>query len=59
MYLAINPGRVTGALPGTATRDPAFGLPAVWVEAAVREQAQSLGYTVVDAGTVIATHLST
>ncbi|MDD5241230.1 MAG: flagellar biosynthesis protein FlhA [Sulfuricella sp.] len=58
MYLAINPGRVLGALAGTATRDPAFGLPAVWIEAGLREQAQSLGYTVVDASTVIATHLS-
>jgi flagellar biosynthesis protein FlhA len=58
MYLAINPGRVLGTLPGTQTRDPAFGLPAVWVEAAQRENAQGLGYTVVDASTVVATHLS-
>lgn len=58
MYLAINPGRVTAALPGTATRDPAFGLPAVWVEAAQREQAQTHGYTVVDASTVVTTHLN-
>ena len=58
MYLAINPGRVLGALPGTQTRDPAFGLPAVWIEAAQRENAQGLGYTVVDASTVVATHLS-
>jgi flagellar biosynthesis protein FlhA len=58
MYLAINPGRVLGQLPGTQTRDPAFGLPAIWVEAGARENAQSLGYTVVDASTVIATHLS-
>jgi flagellar biosynthesis protein FlhA len=43
---------------GTATRDPAFGLPATWVEPGARDQAQSLGYTVVDAGTVVATHLS-
>jgi flagellar biosynthesis protein FlhA len=57
-YLAINPGRVLGPLPGTQTRDPAFGLPAVWVEATARENAQALGYTVVDASTVIATHLS-
>ncbi|MCE5182525.1 MAG: flagellar biosynthesis protein FlhA [Betaproteobacteria bacterium] len=58
MYLAINPGRVLGTLAGTPTKDPAFGLPAVWIEAELREQAQSLGYTVVDASTVIATHLS-
>ena len=58
MYLAINPGHVNGTLPGAVTREPAFGLPAVWVEAAMREQAQTLGYTVVDAGTVIATHLN-
>ena len=58
MFLAINPGRVLGNLAGTPTRDPAFGLPAVWIEAEQREQAQSFGYTVVDASTVIATHLS-
>jgi flagellar biosynthesis protein FlhA len=58
MYLAINPGRVLGTLTGTSTRDPAFGLPAVWIEAEQREQAQTFGYTVVDASTVIATHLS-
>lgn len=57
-FLAINPGMVSGTLPGTATTDPAFGLPAVWIEAAMREQAQTMGYTVVDAGTVIATHLN-
>jgi flagellar biosynthesis protein FlhA len=57
-YLAINPGRVLGTLPGTPTTDPTFGLPAVWVEANLREQAQTYGYTVVDASTVIATHLS-
>ncbi len=57
-YLAINPGRVLGALPGVATHDPTFGLPAVWVEAALREQAQTFGYTVVDASTVVATHMS-
>jgi flagellar biosynthesis protein FlhA len=58
MYLAINPGHVSNALPGAATRDPAFGLPAVWVDAGMREQAQTFGYTVVDAGTVVATHLN-
>ncbi|SDV46628.1 flagellar biosynthesis protein FlhA [Chitinasiproducens palmae] len=57
-WLAINPGQVSGPLPGTPTRDPAFGLPAVWIETAMREQAQLLGYTVVDAGTVVATHLN-
>jgi flagellar biosynthesis protein FlhA len=57
-YLAIDPGMVTGALPGPATSDPAFGLPAVWVDANLRDEAQSMGFTVVDAGTVIATHLN-
>ena len=57
-YLAINPGMVTGTLPGVATTDPAFGLPAIWVDASMRDQAQSMGYTVVDAGTVVATHLN-
>jgi len=56
--LAINPGRVFGPLNGLATRDPAFGMEAVWIEPSLREHAQSLGYTVVDAATVIATHLS-
>ena len=56
--LAINPGRVVGQVPGTATRDPAFGLPAVWIEPVLREQAQAYGYTVVDASTVAATHLN-
>jgi flagellar biosynthesis protein FlhA len=57
-FLAINPGMVNGTLPGVQTSDPAFGLPAIWVDAAMREQAQVMGYTVVDAGTVIATHLN-
>ncbi|HTN67067.1 MAG TPA: flagellar biosynthesis protein FlhA [Burkholderiaceae bacterium] len=57
-FLAINPGMVTGALPGPTTSDPAFGLPATWVDGAMREQAQTMGYTVVDAGTVVATHLN-
>ena len=56
--LAINPGQVHGHLPGIATQDPAFKLPAVWIEPNLREQAQTLGYTVVDASTVIATHLN-
>ena len=58
LLLAINPGNVTGDLAGTQTRDPAFGLPAVWIEAGARDQAQAMGYTVVDPGTVVATHLS-
>jgi flagellar biosynthesis protein FlhA len=57
-YLAINPGRVLGELSGTPTKDPTFGLPAIWIDAGLREQAQSFGYTVVDASTVVATHLS-
>ena len=57
-YLAINPGRVLGELSGTPTKDPTFGLPAIWIDAGMREQAQSFGYTVVDASTVVATHLS-
>jgi len=56
--LAINPGRVAGQVPGTVTKDPAFGLPAVWIDPALREQAQAYGYTVVDASTVTATHLN-
>ena len=56
--LAINPGRVHGRLDGIAARDPAFGLEAVWIEPGLREHAQTLDYTVVDAATVIATHLS-
>ena len=58
MYLAINPGRVVSEVQGITTTDPAFGLPAVWVEADARNTAQAAGYTVVDASTVIATHLS-
>jgi flagellar biosynthesis protein FlhA len=58
MFLAINPGRVSGPLAGTQTKDPAFGLAAVWIEAGMREQAHIMGYTVVDAGTVVATHLN-
>lgn len=56
--LAINPGSVTGELTGKPTRDPAFGLPAVWIETPLRDQAQAMGYTVVDPATVVATHLS-
>jgi flagellar biosynthesis protein FlhA len=56
--MAINPGKVFGKLNGIETRDPAFGMEAVWIEPAARDHAQALGYTVVDASTVIATHLS-
>jgi flagellar biosynthesis protein FlhA len=56
--LAINPGGATQQLSGTKTTDPAFGLPAVWVEERHREAAQMAGYTVVDCATVVATHLS-
>lgn len=56
--LALNPGRVFGTVEGIATKDPTFGMDAVWIERGRREHAQSLGYTVVDAATVIATHLS-
>ncbi|MBT2115975.1 flagellar biosynthesis protein FlhA [Dyella sp. LX-66] len=56
--LAINPGRVHGSLQGIATHDPAFGLEAVWIESGQRDNAQALGYTVVDPATVVATHLS-
>jgi flagellar biosynthesis protein FlhA len=57
-FLAINPGMATGNLPGLVTTDPAFGLPATWIEAGLRDQAQAMGFTVVDAGTVVATHLN-
>jgi flagellar biosynthesis protein FlhA len=56
--LAINPGQVFGPLNGIAAKDPAFGLEAVWIDPSQRDQAQSLGYTVVDASTVVATHLN-
>jgi flagellar biosynthesis protein FlhA len=56
--LAINPGQVFGKVEGKVTKDPAFGLDAVWIKASQREHAQTLGYTVVDAATVVATHLS-
>ncbi len=58
MLLAINPGGATQALPGTKTIDPAFGLPAVWIEERHRDTAQMAGFTVVDCATVVATHLS-
>jgi flagellar biosynthesis protein FlhA len=58
MWLAINPGHAAQKLIGTTTTDPAFGLPAVWIEERQREMAQMAGYTVVDCSTVVATHLS-
>lgn len=58
MWLAINPGHATQKLIGTQTTDPAFGLPAVWIEDRQREMAQMAGFTVVDCSTVVATHLS-
>ncbi len=57
-FMAIDPGMVSGPLDGEKTTDPAFGLPAVWIDAAQRAHAQALGYTVVDASTVVATHLN-
>ena len=57
-WLAIDPGQVSGKLEGTPTQDPAFGLPAVWIDNNQREHAQVYGYTVVDASTVVATHLN-
>ncbi|MEO0576197.1 MAG: flagellar biosynthesis protein FlhA [Pseudomonadota bacterium] len=56
--LAINPGQVFGELNGLKTKDPAFGLPAVWIDTTQQEEAQMLGYTVVDPSTVVATHIS-
>ncbi|WP_454837830.1 flagellar biosynthesis protein FlhA [Pseudomonas mohnii] len=57
-WLAINPGKVTNVLEGTEAVDPAFGLPAIWIEPSLREHGQIYGYTVVDASTVTATHLN-
>ena len=56
--MAINPGNVLTEIPGEPGKDPAFGLDAVWIEPSEREYAQAVGYTVVDASTVIATHLN-
>ena len=56
--MALDPGRVFGPLEGIPGRDPAFGLDAVWIQPTERAHAESLGYTVVDASTVVATHLS-
>ena len=57
-FLAMDSGATTGKIEGAETREPAFGLPAVWITVAQRQRAEALGYTVVDATTVIATHLS-
>ncbi|MBU6441694.1 MAG: flagellar biosynthesis protein FlhA [Betaproteobacteria bacterium] len=57
MLMAINPGQVSGNLQGQPTTDPAFGLPAVWIQPGQRDTALAMGYTVVDPSTVIATHL--
>ncbi|WP_039056657.1 flagellar biosynthesis protein FlhA [Enterobacter sp. Bisph1] len=57
-WLAINPGTAAGTLPGEPTVDPAFGLAAIWIESALKEQAQIQGFTVVEASTVVATHLN-
>ena len=56
--LAINPGQVFGEIAGKVTKDPTFGLDAVWISPTDKEQAQALGYTVVDSSTVVATHVS-
>ena len=57
-FLAMDSGLTTGKVTGQATRDPAFGTPAVWIDGAQRERAEMLGYTVVEPGSVIATHLT-
>lgn len=57
-WMAIDPGCAEGELPGVPCQDPAFGLPAVWIDEVMRERAQTLGYTVVDPSSVIATHLN-
>lgn len=56
--LAINPGQVFGKIDGIEGKDPAFGLDAIWIESSQKDYAQTLGYTVVDASTVVATHLN-
>ncbi|AXW87602.1 flagellar biosynthesis protein FlhA [Lonsdalea britannica] len=57
-WMAINPGSAIGKLAGDITKDPAFGLPAVWIESALKDQAQAQGFTVVESSTVVATHLN-
>jgi len=58
MFLAIDSGMTSGKVQGMTTTDPAFGTPAVWIEQSVRDQAEMFGYTVVEPGSVIATHLT-
>jgi flagellar biosynthesis protein FlhA len=58
LLLAIDSGSTTGKVPGLAAKDPAFGTPALWIEPAVRDQAEMHGYTVVEPGSVVATHLT-
>jgi flagellar biosynthesis protein FlhA len=57
-HMAINPGQVFGNIEGLPVKDPAFGLDAVWIDNAIKDHAQTLGYTVVDASTVVATHMN-
>ena len=57
--MAINPGQVHGTVEGTPTKEPAFGLDAIWIDPSQRDYARTLGYTVVDPATAIATHLNT
>jgi flagellar biosynthesis protein FlhA len=57
--MAINPGQVHGTIEGIPTKEPAFGLDAIWIEPSQRDYARTLGYTVVDPATAIATHLNT
>lgn len=57
-YLAINPGGIKETIPGEKTKDPAFGLPAIWITEEYREKAEQLGYTVVDPPSIIATHFT-
>ncbi len=57
-YLAMEGGTITGQVEGTETTEPAFGLPAIWISANDKERAEMLGYTVVDAATVLATHIT-
>ena len=57
-FLAMDSGTTSGKVPGIATKEPAFGTPALWIDAALRDQAEMLGYTVVEPGSVVATHLT-
>ena len=57
-WMAIDPGCAEGEVPGTPCKEPTFGLPALWIDEVHRELAQTLGYTVVDPCSVVATHLN-